>query len=239
MLYGIAPVYQCLLENNRQCHRLFIKKNPTSPRLKDIVQLAKKRTIPVQMSDNHQLSQKSGVKQHQGVVLECGELPVLELDQWLDNVSQSRQTLLIALDQVEDPQNVGAITRSAAFLKADGILTLKDKASPLSAAVSKASAGALEYVPVIQVTNMSEALGKLKKNGFFVAGAAWDEDSVDFRDAALTDKMVLVMGNEGQGLRKLTRKRCDYLVHIPGDQRAESLNVSAAAAILIQHFVNN
>ena len=69
------------------------------------------------------------------------------------------------------------------------------------------------------------------------AGAAWDEDSEDFRDAAVTDKMVLVLGNEGQGLRQLTRKRCDYLVHIPGDERAESLNVSAAAAILIQHFV--
>ena len=201
------------------------------------MKLAKERSLPVQITDNHQLSQKAGAKLHQGVVLECSELQVLELDQWLNQVSEARHALLIALDQVEDPQNVGAITRSAAFLKADGLLILRDKAAPLSAAVSKASAGALEYFPMIQVTNLSEALEKLKKNGFFAAGAAWDEDSEDFRDAAVTDKMVLVLGNEGQGLRQLTRKRCDYLVHIPGDERAESLNVSAAAAILIQHFV--
>ena len=238
LLYGIAPVHQCLLQNNRSCYRLLIKKEATSPRLRALLKLAEVRSIPVQITDTHQLSQKTGVKQHQGVALECGDLQVLELDQWLNSIADREQVLLIAMDQVEDPQNVGAITRSAAFLEADGILVLKNKAAPLSPAVSKAAAGALEYFPVVQVTNLAESLEKLKKSGFFVAGAARDEDSIDFREATLAEKMVLVLGNEGQGLRQLTRKRCDYLVHIPGSERAESLNVSAAAAILIQHFIN-
>ncbi len=237
MLYGIAPVHQCLLWEKRTFIQLFIKKKSSSPRVKEILKLAEKRKVPIQYTDGHQLSQKTGNKHHQGVLLECGDLQTLELDQWLNSVSDKEHALLIALDQVEDPQNVGAITRSAAFLKADGILVLRDKAAPLSAAVSKASAGALEYFPVIQVTNLADALERLKKNGFFVAGAVRDEDSVDFGEAVKAEKMALVLGNEGQGLRKLTRKRCDYLVHIPGDERAESLNVSAAAAILIQHFV--
>ena len=188
--------------------------------------------------DSHPLSQKTKTRHHQGVALECSDLHVLDLNQWLEQSAGKTPNLLIALDQVEDPQNVGAIVRSAAFLGAGGILVLKNKAAPISAVVSKASAGALEYFPVVQVTNLAEALERLKKNGYFVAGATSGEESVDFKEATLAERMVLVLGNEGQGLRQLTMKRCDFLVHIPGDERAESLNVSAAAAILIQYFVN-
>jgi len=237
LLHGIAPVHQCLLADTRSINRLFIKGNASSPRLKEITKLAAKRAIPIENLDGHQLAQKTGTKIHQGVALECGELQTLDLNQWLDRVEGKSHQLLVALDQVEDPQNVGAVVRSAAFLGADGIMVLKDHSAPLTAAVSKASAGALEYFPVTQVTNLSDALERLKNNGFFVAGATSGEDSIDFRDATLADKMVLVLGNEGQGLRKLTKKRCDFLVHIPGNKQAESLNVSAAAAILIQHFV--
>lgn len=155
----------------------------------------------------------------------------------MENWRHSEKKLLIALDQIEDPQNVGAIIRSAAFLGADGLITLRNHAAPLSATVSKASAGALEHFPIIQVANLSECLQTLKKEGFTVLGAMMGEDSIDFKTAPVTDFMVLVLGNEGQGLRNLTQKRCDFLVYIPGKESTESLNVSAAAAILIQNLV--
>lgn len=236
LLYGIAPVQQCLLHSQRKCHELLVKENLSSARIKEIAQLAQQRKIPLKQVNAHTLSNLVKTKLNQGIVLRCGELRTWELGEFLAEIPLKGNRLLLALDQVEDPQNVGAIIRSAAFLGADAIISLKKHAAPLSAAVSKASAGALESFPVIQAVNLSEALQKLKKEGFTIAGATSGEDSVCFTDLPLTDSMVLVLGNEGQGLRKLTRQRCDFLIHIPGNTAVESLNVSAAAAILIQHM---
>ena len=238
-LYGIAPVCQCLLNNRRNYHQLFIKSGSSSKRLKEIVRLAVGKNVPVKEVDTQKLVNLSKSKLHQAVVLECGELSTFELEEFLEIKFRSTKIFLIALDQIEDPQNVGAIIRSAAFLGADGVMTLKKHASPLSAAVSKASAGALEYFPVIQIPNLSESLQRLRKESFSIAGATVGDSSIDFTTFPVTDYSVLVLGNEGQGLRKLTQKRCDALVHIPGSDNTESLNVSAAAAILIHHFMNN
>lgn len=238
ILYGIAPVQQCLLNRNRQCHELLIKAETRSPRIKELISLASKRGIRIKEISAQGIADVSKTKLHQGVVLVCSELNLLSLEEFVEQMQSNEKVLLIALDQVEDPQNVGAIIRSAAFLGAGGLITLKTHSAPLSAAVSKASAGALEYFPIIEVANLSEAIQWLKRNGFFVIGSTLDRDSIEFNQIPLTDHMVLVMGNEGQGLRKLTQKRCDQLVHIPGNFQTESLNVSAAAAILIQYLVN-
>ncbi len=237
-LYGIAPVQQCLLHQNRVCHELFVKDLKTkAPRIKEIISLASQQGVPVKTADPHTLGKMANTRLHQGVVLGCGELQTLSMQDFLDSEAARSRHLLIALDQLEDPQNVGAIIRSAAFLGAGGLITLKKNSSPLSATVSKASAGALEYFPVIEVNNLSETLQQLKKEGYSVAGATMGKNSVPFNEAPVTDWMVLVMGNEGQGLRRLTEKRCDTLIYIPGKKHTESLNVSAAAAILVQHLV--
>lgn len=236
-LYGIAPVQQCLLHENRVCHELYVKDiKSKAPRIREITTLASKRGIPVKTADLHTLGKMANTRLHQGVVLCCGELPTLSVQDFLDSEAARSRHLLIALDQLEDPQNVGAIIRSAAFLGAAGLITLKKNSAPLSATVSKASAGALEYFPIIEVNNLSETLQQLKKEGYSVAGATMGDDSIPFSKAPVSDWMVLVMGNEGQGLRRLTAKRCDTLIHIPGKKHTESLNVSAAAAILVQHF---
>ncbi|PCI29249.1 MAG: 23S rRNA (guanosine(2251)-2'-O)-methyltransferase RlmB [SAR324 cluster bacterium] len=237
LLYGITPVMQCLLHKNRQIKRLWVNEKSSSPRVKEILQEAKKRNISIEKVDSHKLGNLVNTKLHQNVVLSCGELDTYDLDEFLEKIAEQPKKLLIALDQVEDPQNLGAILRTAAFLGASGLITLTKHSAPLTAAVSKSSAGAMEYFPIIQVGNLSECLQKLKREGFLVAGASSD-NSVDYRECPLTDYMVLVMGSEGQGLRKLTQKRCDYQVHIPGNKETESLNVSAASAILIQHLVS-
>lgn len=239
VLYGITPVQQCLLHQNRSINQLFVKAGGGSTRIKEIINLANKNKVPVIKADAHKLAVLSKTKQHQGVVLSCGELKTHELDDFLENLINQKYRLLIALDQVEDPQNVGTVIRSAAFLGADGIITLKKNSAPLSATVSKASAGALEFFPVISVANLSESLQKLKREGFMIVGAASDGNSIDFQALPDFNDVVLVMGNEGRGLRTLTQKRCEYLVHIPGKHTVESLNVSAAAAILIQSLAKS
>jgi len=238
-LYGISPVQQCLLHNNRTCYDLFVKQTDhKAPRIKEIISLARSREIPIKTTDPHTLGKLCNTKLHQGVVLSCGDLNTLTLEDYLESDAAVAKNLLLALDQVEDPQNAGAIIRSAAFLGASGLITLKKNSAPLSVTVSKASAGALEYFPVIEVTNLSETLQRLKREGYSVAGATMGENSIPFQELPKTDWMVLVLGNEGQGLRRLTEKRCDTLIHIPGKNHTESLNVSAAAAIMIQHLVN-
>jgi 23S rRNA (guanosine2251-2'-O)-methyltransferase len=238
-LYGIAPVQQCLLHDNRTCYELLVKQSESkTPRLKEVIALAGKKKIPVKPVDPQTLGRLANSKLHQGVVLGCSELKTRTLDDFLESATAFSRQLLIALDQVEDPQNVGAIIRSAAFLGASGLITLKDHAAPLSVTVSKASAGALEYFPIIEVTNLSETLQRLKKEGYQVVGATLGEESIPFHKVPKTDWMVLVLGNEGQGLRRLTEKRCDLLIHIPGKKQTESLNVNAAAAILIQYLVD-
>lgn len=237
-LYGISPVQQCLLHNSRNCKELLVKANSKAPRVKEILTLARQRKVPVKECDPNQLGRLAGTKLHQGVVLKCGELNRYSLDQFLTSDAFGERSLIVAVDQVEDPQNLGAIIRSAAFLGASALLTLRKHSAPLTATVSKASAGALEYFPIIEETNLSESLQRLKREGFSIAGAMLGEQSVPLRELPRTDYMTLVLGNEGQGLRKLTQKRCDYLTYIPGNEETESLNVSAAAAILIHHLVN-
>lgn len=237
-LYGFTPVQQCLLHKSRTCRQVFVKEGKPSDRLKQIIQLAKKNQIPIQEASTHKLGSLANTRLHQGTVAICNELNTLNLSSYLDAVGHQGKQLIIAFDQLEDPQNVGAIIRTAAFLGASAILTLRDHTPPLNATVSKASAGALEYFPIIQVGNLSETLVRLKKEAFELFGASSD-DSVDFQEVHIPDRSVLIMGNEGQGLRNLTQKRCDHLIHITGNQSTESLNVSAASAILIQHFTQS
>jgi len=235
-LYGITPVEQCLLHNSRNCTQLLLKEGMRSKRLDRLVRLAREKSIPLATVDAAKLAATSGTRQHQGVVLSCGELKGRDLDD-IPSLAGDGRRLLVAMDQVEDPQNLGAVIRSAAFLGATGLITLRKNAAPLSPAVSKASAGALEHFPVFQVGNLSETLQRLRKEGYTIIGATGEEDAVPFREIPVTDWMVLVMGNEGEGLLNLTRKRCDFLAAIPGSGTVESLNVSAAAAILIQYLV--
>jgi len=236
-LYGINPVERALQAGARHLIKLYIREGTKSDRLSQLVHLAKKNSLPVQPLSQDKLTKYADGSHHQGVVLECDGLPLQNLKQFVDNSDPTAKSLLIALDQIEDPQNVGAIIRSASFLKADGIISLKRNAAPLSPACSKASAGAMESFPIIEVANLANSFDLLKQAGYVVIGARL-EDSIPFTELPHFDRVVLVMGNEGKGLRELTEKRCDYLTHIPGGGDGFTLNVSAAASILIHHFVN-
>lgn len=234
-LYGINPVEQALQSKKRNLIKLYIRDGAKSSRVGQLVDLAKQAGIPLQTLNQDKLNSYVEGKHHQGVLLECDRLPLQNLKQFVAQSDITKRSVIIALDQVEDPQNVGAIIRSASFLKADALISLKRNAAPLSAACSKASAGAMESFPIIEVSNLANSFDLLKQAGYIVIGARM-EDSLPFTELPDFDRVVLVVGNEGKGLRELTEKRCDYLVHIPGGEEGLSLNVSAASSILIHHF---
>ncbi len=167
---------------------------------------------------------------HQGVVLDAEPLPPLALDQ------VDAGGLLLVLDQVTDPQNVGAALRSAAAFGASGLVLTERHSPPLTGALAKAASGALDIVPVILVKNLAQTLAELGKRGFLRVGLA-EEASMALEKATLTRPLALVLGAEGKGLRQLTREHCDLVCRISTQSTLASLNVSNAAAVAL-HWAN-
>lgn len=193
--------------------------------------LAEATAVPIEWCSRAALDKIAGNVMHQGVVLEAGPLPFLELDAWLRGVS-APNAVAVVLDGIEDPQNFGAIIRSAAAFGAAGVIFAKDRAAPLSPAVLKAAAGAAEYVDLVRVVNVARALRSMQDAGFWAA--AFDADAPrTLWDADLDGKVALVIGGEGRGIRRLVREQCDMLLQIPISGPISSLNASVSAAIAL------
>lgn len=169
---------------------------------------------------------------HQGLALSAAPLPVPGVEDLLRDTADLTQGVILALDQVTDPHNVGAVLRSAAALGAVAVLTQDRHAPEETAVLAKAASGAVERVPLVRVGNLKQALDKLKAENWWVAGLAADAP-VTLAGAELTGKVVLVLGSEGDGMRRLTREACDHLVRLPMTGAMESLNVSNAAAVAL------
>ena len=182
--------------------------------------------IEVQMND---LTRRTGETRHQGVLLELPEFRYAEVDDILEHLSP--QPLILVLDQIQDPHNLGAIIRSAAAFGVDGIIIPRDRAAQITATAIKTSAGQAYRMPVCRVSNIAQTLRELKDQDFNIVGADIDGDKVE--DVNFHRATVLIMGSEGQGMRRLTRTLCDQTVRIAQNPSVESLNVSVATAILL------
>jgi 23S rRNA (guanosine2251-2'-O)-methyltransferase len=167
---------------------------------------------------------------HQGIALQASPLPATALEDAAASVSGSG--LLLVLDQVTDPQNVGAILRSAAAFGAKALIMPQRHAPPVTGALAKAASGALEHVPLVTVTNLDRGLKTLKQADFWILGLDADADT-SIAETTIDGKLVLVLGAEGAGLRRLTAERCDLLLRLPMTGPIPSLNVSAAAAVAL------
>lgn len=172
---------------------------------------------------------------HQGVVLEADPLPRVPLDRWLAG-SIPADAVVIILDGVEDPHNFGAIVRSASACAASAVIFGKDRSAPISSVAMKSAAGAMEYVDLIEVTNLVRAVEALKKSGFWIAGLDADAEQ-DLWDADLKGRIGLVVGSEGKGVRRLMTKHCDFHLRIPLSGPITSLNASVSAAIALAECV--
>ncbi|MDQ6856153.1 MAG: 23S rRNA (guanosine(2251)-2'-O)-methyltransferase RlmB [Candidatus Dormibacteraeota bacterium] len=234
ILYGRNPVLEAL-RAGRPARRLVIAAGlPAEGRLDEIRRVADERGIPMEESSRKRLDDIAHTEHHQGVAGYFHGRQPRSLDDLIAH-SLSPQ-LIVVLDGIQDPQNLGAITRTADAVGADGVVLPRHRASGVTAAAAKASAGATEHVPVAIVTNLVQALEQLKAAGLWVVGLAADgEARYDTFD--LTGPVAVVIGAEGEGMRSLTRRHCDVVVSLPLMGQVSSLNAGAAAAVLLYEVV--
>ena len=237
---GLEPVYgvhavRALFERGQPPRVLWIQQGHAEHRLEALLQLAHAAGCDLKRVGRETLDGISNQASHQGVIGFCEPLVAesettlwWRLEQWLAD----KPPLLLILDGVTDPHNLGACLRSADAAGVNGVIVPKDKSAPLNATVRKVACGAAELVPVFQVTNLARCMDKLKQQGVWITGTAGEADSLLY-DADFTVPCALVMGAEGKGLRRLTREACDGLVKLPMQGGVSSLNVSVATGICL------
>lgn len=233
LIFGLHPVRTMLERAPQRLIRLVLQKGRTDPRAVLIEQLARAAAIPIDSSDGHVLDRMTGGRSHQGAVAHVRpQAPMGEgaLDDLLDRCGT--RPLVLVLDGVQDPHNLGACLRTADAAGVVAVIVPRDRAASLTATVRKVAAGAADFVPLIQVVNLARSLRWLKERGLWLVGADDSAGSLLYA-ADLTGPVALVMGAEGSGLRRLTRESCDTLVRIPMAGVVESLNVSVAAGVLL------
>jgi 23S rRNA (guanosine2251-2'-O)-methyltransferase len=217
------------LRAGRALDRLLIARGSGGPRLQEIIDLAREHSVPVRFEPREALDRASNSAAHQGVVAFGAVQRYAELD---DVLAKGGVQLLVLLDGVEDPHNLGAIIRTAHAAGASAILIPDRRAAGLTDVVGKAAAGALEHLPVVRVGNVTQTLELLKKRGFWIYGL--DERGTQlYSETDYAQPTVFVLGGEGQGLHQLVKKHCDVLVRIPMAGAISSLNVSVAAGIVL------
>lgn len=204
--------------------------------LDNIIRLADAAGVPVEKSARRDLDSESERGAHQGVIAYAVPFRYAQLDEVLGSLDPGRPGLLIALDHVTDPGNLGAVVRTADAVGADAVVIAKDRSAGMTPSAYKAAAGAAERVPICREPNLSRALEKAKEAGFWVAGAS--EHAVELAwEAPLEGRLVLVLGSEGTGLSRLVLRTCDLLVRLPVVGAVGSLNVSNAAAVLAYEWL--
>ncbi len=234
-LVGIHASLEAIQAKRREPRVLRVREGRLAPEAAAVVAAARASGIRVESVSSQQLAEYAGVASNpQGVILEAGPLPELSLDKLLESLGEDARTL-VALDGVEDPQNLGAIARVAEASGVAGLILPKRRCAPLSPAVARASAGAIEWLPCARITNLPRVLNELKLKGFWIFGseATAPVDLFDLPDRALQGKRVVVFGSEGRGLRRGVDQVLDYRVRIPLAGQVASLNVSAAAAVFL------
>lgn len=239
-IYGLHAVRAMLRRHPERVTAVRMAERRDDPRAREIEELARGRGIAVQRVDAHMLRQKLGDVTHQGVMADVQPLPPWTEDDLLTAVQEalqaSRAPLILALDGVQDPHNLGACIRTADACGALAVMVPRDRAAQVTPVVRKVAVGAAETTPVVAVTNLVRTLKLLQEAGLWVVGADAEggkrADEVDLKGG-----VVLVLGAEGAGLRQLTRQTCDWTARLPQLGAVESLNVSVAAGMLLYEAV--
>ncbi|NLE45416.1 MAG: 23S rRNA (guanosine(2251)-2'-O)-methyltransferase RlmB [Chloroflexi bacterium] len=238
MLYGRNTVYEALRAGRRQCSRLLIADSIRDSRTLDgIFRLARSRRVPIERVRRRALDQLVAGN-HQGIALEAGDFPYVDLDEILIQAySHGSVPLLLLLDLLQDPQNLGSLLRTADATGVHGVILQERRAVGVTPSVVNASSGAVEHLCVAQVTNLGTTIDDLKTRGIWVAGLEATPKATRYDQADLTAPLALVVGSEGQGLRRLVREKCDYLIALPMFGQVASLNAAVAGSIVLYEVV--
>ena len=230
---GIHAVREAL-EAGRPLECVLIAKGRQDTRVEEIVQLSRRNGVPVRFEDRSQVDRSAGSRDHQGVMAIAAARAAASLEDIVAaaNKSAGQQGLIVLLDGVEDPHNLGAIIRTSLAAGVHGVVIPERRAAGLTDTVARASAGALAHLPVAKVTNLARAMGELKEAGYWLVGLD-EHGNKTYTEVDYTSPVGIVLGSEGQGLHELMRKRCDFVVSLPTTGPVKSLNVSVAAGVVL------
>ena len=233
-LYGLHSVKAVFETHPERVLELYVLEGRSDDRVDQILALAKVVGVHVGKASKQELEKRAGVSHHQGVIARTRLAPVrgdADLAQMLDGLNAP--PFLLVLDNITDPHNLGACLRSADAAGVHGVIAPKDKSVGLTGTVKKVAVGAAETVPFFQVTNLARCLRELKNRSIWCVGTAMEEAAVGLYDVSLDGPLALIMGAEGEGLRRLTKEHCDQLVTIPMGGVVSSLNVSVATGVCL------
>ncbi len=226
-----------ILEGDRPVNKIWLQRSLEKDSLfAQVRRLAKPKGASVQLTERGKLDQLSGGAAHQGIVASVATHAYTDLDDLIAQAKTHPQPLLVLLDGVEDPHNLGAIIRSAECAGAHGVVLPQRRSASLTGVVEKTSAGALEHMPVARVVNLPRAIEEIKDAGFWVVGAEASGDRLIY-DVDMTGPIALVIGSEGQGMHRLVTEKCDFVAKLPLLGQTTSLNASVAAGVMLYEAV--
>ena len=233
---GINPVQEALKSGAARIQKIYLARGAHG-RVNEIKDLARKSKIPVTFKERRDLDRMAPGLTHQGVLALVAPVRLLSLEELLQRLDlRQKVPFLLLLDQIVDPQNLGGLIRTAHVAGAAGVVMVRRRSSPVTSAVVKVSAGAVEHIPLAVVDNLADAIDLLKEAGFWVMGAD-DSASQTIYETDFTSAAAVVVGNEGAGIRPLVKKKCDVLFKIPSQGKIASLNASAAGAVTLYEVV--
>ena len=231
-VYGINPIKVLLAQQESPLKKIMIADGRSGSSIKEIIDGARQKKIPIEHRERQYLDKLAGRTDHQGIVGFRVSFAYADLDDLLKNRNPLlSHDLILILDSILDPQNLGSIIRSAHCLGANGVVIPTDRAASVTPAVIKASAGSAEQLPVARVTNLSQTIDYLKNKGFWIFGAD-AHGGKNLREQNFNCSVVLILGSEAKGMRPLVKKKCDFLVTIPMAGNFDSFNVAVAAGII-------
>ena len=226
------------IKSGREINKILFQEGIEKGRLKSIFAIANEKKIVCQEVPKRKLDNTT-TERHQGVIAFVAPYNYFELDEVLNKLDINKSTTLLILDHIEDPHNLGAIIRTAEASGVKGIIIPKRRAAVVSQTAVKASAGAIEHMPVIRVSSLTDAIKKLKEKGFWIAGTTLTEHSEEYTKIAKDVPLAIVIGNEGEGMSKVVTKECDFLYHLPMLGKIQSLNASVAAGIIMYERIKD
>jgi 23S rRNA (guanosine2251-2'-O)-methyltransferase len=234
-LYGRQAIRELLRANRRDVYRLFVTEGTVrAPIVDEIVALAEERRIPIQSVSRYEMERMFGDENHQGIAVEASEYPYADVADMLDlAASRDELPLLLMLDLIQDVHNLGSLIRTADAVGAHGVVLQGRRAAGVTSAVVNTSSGAVEHLMVAQVTNLARTIARLKDEDMWIVGLEEVYGAKPYTEADLTVSLGLVVGSEANGIRRLVRDRCDWMISIPMRGEIESLNAAVAGSIAL------
>jgi len=238
LIIGKQPVLEAL-KSRQPIERILILHGTAGSHIDQVKQLARKLAIPVKETDKERFAELAGDALAQGIIAVIDSYRYAEIEEILTVAQQKNESpFILILDEIEDPHNLGALIRSAECAGIHGVIIPLHNAASVNSTVAKTSAGATAHLPIARVTNIAQTLDELKKVGVWIVGTEMETDKL-YYDHDYSGSLAIVVGNEGKGIRRLVKEKCDFLVKIPMHGKIESLNASVAGALVMFEAAKN